>query len=211
MKRVINIDTWKRKEHYCFFKEFADPFFGLTVNVDFTAVYKHIKEDNSSFFLHSLHKIMEAANAVEEFRYRIENDQLVCYDVMHAAPTVGRWDGTFSFSFFEYNSDVDIFVQNAKQAIDKVNNSSGLGLDEDYRADVLYYSSVPWIQFTDMKHATSFGNNGAIPRISTGKCFHEEQKVMLPVSITVNHAVMDGLHISHFLDKLHDCIRAYKI
>ncbi|MBK5721287.1 chloramphenicol acetyltransferase [Dysgonomonas sp. Marseille-P4677] len=208
-KKIIDIENWKRKEHFNFFKTFDDPFFGITVNVDFSTIYYQAKEEGTSFFLYSLHKIMQAVNAVEAFRYRIEDDKLVCYDIIHPAPTVGREDGTFSFSFFEYYPDIRTFVDNTRQIVEKVKTTTGLGLDASPgRNDVIHYSSVPWIQFTDMKHAVSFGNNAAIPKISTGKYFSEEQKIMLPVSITANHAVMDGLHISLFLDKLHEYIES---
>lgn len=212
MKRIIDIDTWNRKEHFNFFKAFDDPFFGVTVNVDFSTTYHQAKDDNSSFFLYSLHKIMQAVNAVDAFRYRIEDDKLVCYDIIHPAPTVGRDDGTFCFSFFEYQPDTSTFVEEAQQIIEKAKASTGLGLDASPgRNDVIHYSAVPWIQFTDMKHAVSFGNNAAIPKISTGKYFIQEQKIMLPVSITVSHAVMDGLHVSLFLNKLQECIESEKI
>ncbi|SBV91288.1 chloramphenicol acetyltransferase [uncultured Dysgonomonas sp.] len=212
MRTPIDIEKWNRKEHFNFFKTFDDPFFGMTANVDFTPVYNYSKDKKSSFFLHSLHKIMQTVNAIDVFRYRIEGDDVVSYDTVHPAPTVGRDDGTFSFSFFDYYPDLKDFEENALQIIAKVKQSSGLGLDENSeRTDVVHYSSVPWIRFTDMKHAVSFGNNGAIPKISTGKFFTEEQKILLPVSITVNHAIMDGLHVAQFLDKLHDSIHSHLI
>lgn len=74
MKTVIDIEKWNRKEHFNFFKAFDDPFFGMTVDVDFTAVYKQCKEAKSSFFLYSLHRIIQAVNTVEAFRYRIEGE-----------------------------------------------------------------------------------------------------------------------------------------
>lgn len=209
MKKRIDLNTWNRKEHYNFFRSFDDPFFGMTVDVDFTPVYNYSKDSKSSFFLHSLHRIMRAANAVEAFRYRIEDEELVCYDTIHPESTVGRDDGTFCFSFFEYFSDIEEFTNNALLVIERVKNTTGLGLQSlPGNNNVIHYSSVPWIRFTDMKHAVSFGNNGAIPKISTGKLFSKEQKLLLPVSITVNHAVMDGLHVAQFLDKLNESIHS---
>lgn len=39
-KRVVDISRWERKEHYEFFGNMPDPFFGLTVKVDFSDI-KH--------------------------------------------------------------------------------------------------------------------------------------------------------------------------
>lgn len=209
MKKYLDIDSWNRKEHFHFFKGFDDPFFGLTVDVDFTNVYNKTKREKGSFFLDSLYTIMCAVNRSEPFRYRIEDDKVVCYDKIHISSTIGREDGTFGFSLFEYDINKDIFIENARQAIEKVKSSSGLMLSEEMnRLDVIHFSPVPWFRFTDMKHATSFGRVGSPPKVSTGQLYQDGQCLKLPVSITVNHALMDGLHVAQFLDILNDCIIA---
>lgn len=203
MKYTIDKSTWNRREHFEFFRKFDDPLFGLTVNVDFTATYNNAKESGSSFFLYSLHKILQALNTVEEFKYRIEGDEIVCYDVIHGTSTVGREDGTFGFSFMEYFADRDRFVENASVIVNRIKQLSGLTFSEQTdRVDVIHYSPMPWIQFTDLKHPGSFGTNFSTPKISTGKLFRDGDKLMLPMSITANHALMDGYHVAQFLNKL---------
>ncbi|HAN77809.1 MAG TPA: hypothetical protein DCQ31_08575, partial [Bacteroidales bacterium] len=72
-KHGIMLDTWERKAHYEFFTAFSDPFFGITVNVDFTEGYRRASELNCSYFLFYLYCSLAAANKIESFRYRIEN------------------------------------------------------------------------------------------------------------------------------------------
>jgi chloramphenicol O-acetyltransferase type A len=43
MKRVINLDNWNRKEHFKFFSALDDPFWGITMTVDFTSIYQQSK------------------------------------------------------------------------------------------------------------------------------------------------------------------------
>ena len=74
-KRVVDISRWERKEHYEFFGNMPDPFFGLTVKVDFTDCYRKAKDDGKSFFLYSLHGILKTLNSIPEFRYRIEGGE----------------------------------------------------------------------------------------------------------------------------------------
>ena len=45
MKKILDIENWNRKEHFLFFKNFDDPFFGVTADVDFTDTYRKAKED----------------------------------------------------------------------------------------------------------------------------------------------------------------------
>lgn len=66
--------------------------------------YLEAKKRRTSFFLCSLHRILTAVNRIEAFRYRIENGEVVCYDRIHASPTIGREDGSFGYGFFEYFS-----------------------------------------------------------------------------------------------------------
>ena len=86
IEKIIDIATWNRREHYEHFSAFDDPFFGVTVQVDCTRAYQEAKTKGISFSLLVLHRITTAAAAVEEFRYRIEGDKVVCYDSVTTIP-----------------------------------------------------------------------------------------------------------------------------
>ena len=118
MKYKIDTTTWKRREHYEFFNGMDDPFWGTVVPVDFTECYLEAKKSRTSFFLCSLHRILTAVNRIEAFRYRIENGEVVCYDRIHASPTIGREDGSFGYGFFEYFSDLHEFIRAATNHLD---------------------------------------------------------------------------------------------
>ena len=51
MKQTIDITHWNRREHFEFFSQFDDPFFGITTLVDFTKAYEHIKAHRRPFTL----------------------------------------------------------------------------------------------------------------------------------------------------------------
>jgi len=203
MKRYIDIDTWNRKEHFLFFGSFTDPFFGVTVNIDFTTTYNKAKADNESFYLYSLYEIMRTVNEIEEFRFRVENQDVICCNTIHISTTIGREDGSFGFGFFEYSADKKQFLLNGKAEIERIQSLTGLCVDDNgSRPDIIRFSPVPWLKFTEMKHATSFPKGDSVPRISTGKLFKENGKLMMPVSIVAHHGLMDGKHIALFIDQL---------
>lgn len=203
MKTLIDLEKWNRKEHFLFFSAFDDPFFGVTVNVDFTPVYEETKADGASFFLYSLHHILRQANETDAFKLRIEGQTAVRFDAVHIAPTIAREDGTFGFAFFEYHPERELFIQDARQEIERVQKTPGLSLSEhSEREDVIFFSSVPWFVFTEMKHATSCRQVYGIPRISTGKLIREKDKYLLPISICAHHGLMDGRDVAEFIEKL---------
>lgn len=74
---------------------------------------------------------MKCVNKIEAFKLRIEDDQVMKYDLIHVSPTIGRKDGTFGFGFFEYHSDIELFMQNAEKEIEKLKNNIGLSFSEN--------------------------------------------------------------------------------
>lgn len=199
MKTLLNIETWNRKDQFRFFNQFEEPFFGVTVQIDCTNAYRLSKEKEYSFFLYYLHASLKAANQIEPFRYRIENDQVYLYDVVNASPTINRPDGTFGFSYMDYHPDFIPFTQHAKKAIDEVRNSSGL-IPAVSGENVIHYSSVPWLNFTSLSHARSFLFKDSCPKISFGKMTEVNGRKQMPVSIHVHHALMDGFHVGQFVE-----------
>ena len=88
----------------------------------------------------------------------------------------------------------------AKAEIDRIKNSSGLGANENTgRLDVIHFSTVPWISFTGVTHPQNFKYKDSIPKITFGKYFHRNDRMILPVSINAHHGLMDAFHVSRYL------------
>jgi len=81
--KFIDIDAWKRKEHFKHFCSLDDPYWGLTTALDCTATFGAAKRAGESFFLRYLHKSLIAANRVEELRLRILDGRVACFDRIH--------------------------------------------------------------------------------------------------------------------------------
>lgn len=201
MKKV-DIQTWNRKEHYEFFKKFDNPYFGIVTEIDCTIAFNKAKEKKISFFASYMHKSMQAVNQTEEFKYRIIDDEVVIFDVIHAGTTIGREDGTFGFSFIHYAEDFETFNSEMQKEIEAVKNCSGLRLNnEDLKLDLIRHSTLPWSSFTGLLHPTRNDSSESVPKITFGKAFIREGKRYLPVSVEANHALLDGFHIAKYLEK----------
>jgi len=200
MKTLLDVERWARHDHYKFFKQFEEPFFGVCVEIDCTKSYERCKKEGISFFLHYLHKSLVAANKVEPFRYRIENENVYTYDKVYASPTINRPDGTFGFAYMNYYEDFQLFSLEAKKEIDRIQNSQGL-IPAISSENVIHYSSIPWINFKSVSHARSFSFKDSCPKITFGKIFVNENVIKMPISIHVHHALMDGIHVGQFIDE----------
>ena len=58
-------------------------------------------------------------------------------------------------------------------------------------------SSLPWLHYSQLQHPAVDADDSN-PRISWGKYITVNGRITLPVSLFVNHALADGLHISRF-------------
>jgi len=199
MKHQLDLATWKRKEHFEFFQRFEEPFFGVTAEMDCTKAHEVCKARDCSFFLYYLYKSLLAANFIEPFRYRILDGKVWVYDQVNASPTINRPDGTFGFAYMNFEQDFEVFKVNAKIEMDRVQNSKGL---EPAIAgeNVIHYSSLPWIKFTAVSHARSFSFKDSIPKITFGKMTETGGRKLMPVSIHVHHALMDGWDVGQYLE-----------
>jgi chloramphenicol O-acetyltransferase type A len=199
MKQKLNLNTWNRKEHFLFFKQMEEPFFGVSIVVDCTKAYANAKELGVSFFTYYLHKTLKAVNSIEPFRYRILNDEIYIFDQIDASATILREDKTFGFSQIEYAEELVEFAKNTSTEIARIQNTTGL-LTREYSDNLIHFSALPWINFTSFSHARSFTWPDSCPKISFGKMMEENGKKTMSMSIHVHHGLMDGYHVGEFVN-----------
>ncbi|MCH4822086.1 chloramphenicol acetyltransferase [Gramella lutea] len=205
MRTELDISTWNRKEHFEFFSKFEEPFFGSVVNVDCTKAYERCKKEKISFFLYYLHLASKAVNSIEAFRYRIDDGKVYIYDKINASATISREDNTFGFSHIIYDEDISRFLMNAEKEIQRIRSGRGLML-EKVRLNEVHYSAIPWLKFTSLSHARSYSSQDSCPKVSFGKLTSENNRRIMPVSVHVHHALMDGYHLGLFYSKFQELL-----
>ncbi len=195
--RYLNIDSWERKEHYRFFKEMDYPHFNICGNVDITELAGYVKERGDSIFLALLYASVAAANSIEEFRYRIRKDKVVVHDIVSPSFTMMTSKNVFSFCNVPFVDGYTEFCRHASEEMEKVKHNECMK-DEPGRDDLLYITSIPWISFTGITHPIDIKSGECIPRISWGKYYEVGERVKLPLSVQVHHALMDGAHVGQY-------------
>lgn len=200
--KVIDIESWNRKEHFEFFSNMASPYFGFTTEVDCTKAYDEAKELGRSFFAVYLHKSMMAIQTVDELKLRIVDGQVILYDEVHVGSTIGRPDGTFGFSFFHYSKDFEIFNERLQDQIRTVHHSTGLGIrNEVLPVNHIRHTTIPWNSFSALLHPTNFDPKESIPKITFGKFSIKDGRKFLPVSVEAHHGLADGLHLAKYIEE----------
>jgi len=199
-KQRIDLETWERRTIFNFFRSFTEPYHGVCLRVDCTATFRYAKEHRLSVFLSLVHRSLVAAHLVENFRTRIVDGVPWRYEQIHGGSAVGRPDGTIGFGHYCFQESIREFVTAASREVERVRQRNDL---ERYpEANLIRYSVLPWLDFTSISHARDLAHEDSAPRITFGKITESTGRCTMPVSIHVNHALADGLHVAQFVDHL---------
>jgi chloramphenicol O-acetyltransferase type A len=203
MSGYLDVETWSRRRQFEFFKDYHNPFFNICTSVDVTPLLglTRAMRDISFFVAYHFFSI-KAANEVEPFRYRLRSERVLVHERIHAGTTLLLADENFTFAYFDYEEDFAVFHARAKATIERA-KAGGVQLHErDDRDDLVYHSVIPWATFTSISHARKGGRQESVPKIAFGKYRAEGGRTMMPVSVEVHHALMDGLHVGRYFERL---------
>lgn len=194
--KELDVNTWNRKEHFEHFSKLKDPYFGITIPFNVTKAYALSKDKKVSFFGTYLHACMQAINGVENLKYRIVDDKVVIFNTINASATIMRENKTFGFSYIDYNENLDLFLSNFQDEKQRINTSSNLFPPKN-GLDCIHCSALPWSDFSGHKEPVS-GLQESVPKLAFGKMKEVNNEKIMNVAINVNHALVDGYHLSLF-------------
>lgn len=200
--KEIDLNTWKRRQHFEFFKRVDLPFYNVNAQVDVTGVREFAKAHQLSLNAVLMYLTVSAMNNVENLRLRLRGDSVVLHEKLtpcfaHIKPG----DDLFAMVVAEFSSDIVEFDRLVRAAI----SASHTYFDRQQlvgRDDVLFISAMPWIAFTGVDHTLGLNRNDAIPRVTWGKLIVDGSCVKLPYNIQVNHMFVDGIHVGRFFEQL---------
>jgi len=199
--KYIDINTWKRKEHFTFFHRMDYPQFNICMDIDVTNFLAFTRAKKLSFYYAMIYAVTKVVNEVEDFKYRIRDDKVVLHDTIHPSFTDMNKeadDDLFKMVTVDMQEDITTFVHIANET--NLNQKAYFDISKLVDRDDLIY--ITWISFTHISHTISLNKNDSVPRISWGKYYTNGNKVLLPFSVQVNHALMDGVHIGKYTEKL---------
>ena len=203
--KYVDMDAYKRKAHFEYFNSLAYPYVGVTVNVDITELREAVSRKRLPFFLTVCYCVGRAANEVPEFRQRIQEGQIVEFGHCRTSHTVALDDGTYCYCNLESNKPFRDYITYAVREQEKAKEEATI--HEDDNLDMIFISTVPWISYTSLIQPVPMPADSN-PRITWGKYFRQEGRVLLPVSVLCHHALVDGLHIAMFYELLEKEISA---
>ena len=206
MPKYLDLETWPRRDLFEFFRGYQNPYFNICTQLDITRLMRVLRDrPGVSVSLAYHYFALRTANEIEPFHYRLEGeDRVAIHEVINGGTTVLLPNETFTYAYFDYHESFDQFITEAGEAIAKVRAEGSL--KPTMRYDLIYFTALPWVSFTSFAHARTPGRGESIPRIAFGKFLRDGDRIHLPISVEVHHALMDGLHLGRFFMALEEAL-----
>ncbi len=208
MYEKLDIEHWPRKAQFDYFKDYQQPYCNVCTEVDVSKLVSYCKEKNISFTQTSIFAVLRACNQTKEFRYRFEKDGVALYQKVDGRLLILNEDESLSFCHLDYNSDFVTYYEQALKVVTKAKkNKSSFAPQIKRRKDVIHFSVSPWMYLTSVSHPRN-NNKGDIPKIVLARYVTRENRIMMPLSVEIHHALMDGYHICKMVKEVQNCLNA---
>ncbi|QHM95434.1 type A chloramphenicol O-acetyltransferase [Kosakonia sacchari] len=200
---TVDLSRWARKEHFEAFQTFAQCTFSQTVQLDITALLKHIKAVGWKIYPTLIFLIAKIVNKHTEFRMAIKDNELVIWNDIHPCYTIFHDETeTFSSLWSHYDGNIHHFLDIYSEDVARYGNNLSYLPKEEPRENVFFVSANPWVSFTGFNINIANMQNFFAPMFTIGKYYQQGEKVLLPLAVQVHHAVCDGFHVSRLINEL---------
>jgi len=195
--RLIDLDTWERREFYEHFINEVVCTYSVTVNLDITPL------NGTRLYPAMIWLLTKTVNDMPEFRTSLTTQGLGIFDSMHPMYTVfNKENKNFSGIWSYFSEDYGKFLKNYESDVDRYSQSTRYAPKEGTPENAFNISMVPWLEFTSFNINVFDDGKFLLPIFTMGKFFERDGKRLLPLSIQVHHAVCDGYHVGLFVEKL---------
>lgn len=196
---IVDKEKYYRKGVYRHFSEDCKCSVSITARIDVTELYKKSKATDTKFYLNFLYILCKVLNSREDYRmgYLWQTDTLVCYDKINPVQYVFHDDTeTCSIAYSEYYKDYKTFYDKALEDLEKAKQTHEYGLDTANHPNWFDASYISWLSYDSLNIELPDGHLYFSPIINWGKFRKENERLMMPVTVRMNHAVADGYLIA---------------
>ena len=201
---LINIDKWKNASRYKYFFNDCRCTFSMTTNIDVTKFVLSIKNKCMKFYPCYVYIVSKIVNMYDEYRmgFNNKNELGVWKNLNPCFPNFHDDDKTISMLWLKYKSNFDEFYNDFINEREKYKFKHGYFVQNDMPQNIFQVSCIPWTEFTALNFQMFNTGLYFFPIVVCGKYFKKDNKILLPVSVQLHHAVCDGYHMCRFFDEL---------
>ena len=197
--RIIDKEAYYRKGVYRHFTQDCKCSVSMTARIDVTALAEYSRQSGTRFYINFLYILSKALNSRDDYRmaHLWQTDELICYDVINPTQYVFHGDTeTCTPVYTEYTEDYERFYRQALEDAERAKLTREYRLDAANHPNWFDASYIPWVSYDSMNIELPDGYLYFLPIVNWGRYREEGGRLMMPVSVRMNHAVADGYLIA---------------
>ena len=197
--KVIDKDTYYRKGVFRHFSEDCKCSTSMTARVDVTRLVSYSKKTDTKFYINFLYILSKVLNSRDDYRmaYLWQTDELICWDEINPTQYIFHEDTeTCTPVYTTYYEDYKRFYECASKDIEEAKKTREYGLDPVNHPNWFDASYISWLSYDSLNIELPDGYLYFAPIVNWGRYRKEGGRLLMPVSVRMNHAIADGYLIA---------------
>ncbi len=191
----------RRRDRFALFDRMESPAVNLCFRMDLPEFRPWCKEQGLAPFHVLLCAVLRSILAIENFRYRVFDGEVIRIERLHPSFTVVNQHFDLNFAQFDWSDDLREFVARGQAAREEAGGM--LELNQRYAAmparqakEQVFVTCMPWLDFTSIQHPMTSLATPDIPSLAWGRfTVAPDGGLQLPFSVQAHHGFVDGYHI----------------
>ena len=211
--KVIDKEKYYRKGVFRHFSEDCKCSTSITARVDVTKLKKYSEKTETKFYINFLYILAKVLNSRDDYKmgYLWQTDTLICYDKINPIQYIFHDDiETCTPVYTEYFEDYEKFYEGAKCDIEKAKQTREYGLDAANHPNWFDASYISWLSYDSLNIELPDGHLYFAPIINWGRYREENGRLVMPVTVRLNHAIADGYLVAKVFKLLEEEIESFR-
>lgn len=207
---IIDLSTWNRGELFRFYIEKMRIVISLTVDVDVAPLLNYTKKNGMKFYPAMIWAVSSVINAHDEFRFGWDCDgNLIKWNFVSPSYAVfNEKDESFTKFVTEYCGNLREFYD--KSMADREKHKERRSVLAEQSPNFFDVSCLPWVNYRHVDFHVFDEGKFLAPVVTWGKYEPDGEKVRMPLSMNIHHAVADGYHVSRFFNEVQERIHSFE-
>ena len=198
--RVIDKEEYYRSGVFRHFTEDCKCSVSMTARIDVTDLVEHSRRTDTKFYINFLYLLSKVLNSRDDYKmgYLWQSEELICYDSINPIQYIFHEDTeTCTPVYTVFYEDYEEFYRNALSDVENAKKTREYGLDMMNHPNWFDASYISWLSYDSLNVELPDGYLHFAPIINWGKYREENGRLMMPVSVRLNHAIADGFLVAN--------------
>ena len=210
--RIIDKETYYRSGVFKHFSEDCKCSTSMTARIDVTDLVQYSKDTQTKFYINFLYILSKVLNARDDYKmgYLWQTEELICYDTINPTQYVFHEDTeTCTPVYTTYYEDYKTFYAEALADVERAKKTREYGFDMANHPNWFDASYISWLSYDSLNIELPDGYLFFAPIINWGKYREEDGRLLMPVSVRLNHAIADGFLVANVFRLLEKEIQGF--